>query len=260
MARSVACRSAWREARQHDVRTSSFAAAFWHGRSCQDRTRPPLFGAPYRASRIVRLVLWQYYCPIRGNMAEVRQLGKTRPVSHPGGARSEGRTGRSSAECGAEGLPSGNIPSDAGEPSTIRLVEAVQTEVLTMRMSRLIVASAIIAAFAVPAFAEDTMKSDAMQSDTMKSDAMSSDGMKSDATPMEGGAMMTMMKGGEVLAIMPDSHMGTSMMSDEDMAGMMKMASPMDHCMLFMTGSDGKTMMVDTSSDAAMQSCEKIAK
>jgi len=72
---------------------------------------------------------------------------------------------------------------------------------------------------------------------------------------------MKMMEGGEVMAVMPDGHMGTMKMSDEKMMDdMQKMAQPMKGCMMFMTGKDGKTMMVDTSTDAAMKECEKIAK
>ena len=72
---------------------------------------------------------------------------------------------------------------------------------------------------------------------------------------------MTMMKGGEVMAVMPDGHMGTMMMTDQAMMdSTMKMAQPMKGCMMFMTDKDGKTMMVDTSSDTAMAECEKIAK
>lgn len=72
---------------------------------------------------------------------------------------------------------------------------------------------------------------------------------------------MKMMEGGEVIAVMPDGHMGTMKMSDEKMMGeMQKMAQPMKGCMMFMTGADGKTMMIDTSTDAAMAECEKIAK
>jgi len=40
----------------------------------------------------------------------------------------------------------------------------------------------------------------------------------------------------------------------------MKMAKPLSHCMMMMTGADGKTYMVDTSSDKAMMECEKMAK
>jgi hypothetical protein len=71
---------------------------------------------------------------------------------------------------------------------------------------------------------------------------------------------MSMMKGGEVVAIMPDGHMGTMMMSDKKMMeDMMKMAKPLDHCVMMMTGADGKTYMVDTSSSDAMKECEKMA-
>jgi hypothetical protein len=78
-----------------------------------------------------------------------------------------------------------------------------------------------------------------------------------DAKP---GMMMKMMEGGEVVAIMPDGHMGTMKVTDEKMMGeMMKMAKPMDHCMMIMTGADGKAMMVDTSTPEAMKECEKMA-
>ena len=72
---------------------------------------------------------------------------------------------------------------------------------------------------------------------------------------------MSMMKGGEVIAIMPDGHMGTMMMTDTKMtADMMKMSKPLAHCMMMMTGADGKTYMVDTSSAEAQKECEKMAK
>jgi hypothetical protein len=72
---------------------------------------------------------------------------------------------------------------------------------------------------------------------------------------------MSMMKGGEVVAVMPDGHMGTKMMKSDDkmMGAMMKMAKPLDHCMMMMTGADGKTYMVDTSTPEAMKACEKTA-
>jgi hypothetical protein len=63
--------------------------------------------------------------------------------------------------------------------------------------------------------------------------------------------MMKMMKGGD---------MGTMTVKDEKMMGaMMKMAKPMDHCTMIMTGADGKAMMVDTSTPDAMKECEKMA-
>jgi hypothetical protein len=98
-----------------------------------------------------------------------------------------------------------------------------------MRATSLLAAACIMAA-TLPAFAADSMP------------------------------MMSMMKAGETVAIMPDGHMGT-MMSDA-MAGdsMMKMAQPMDHCMMMMMGKDGKMYMVDTSSADSMKECEKMAK
>lgn len=72
--------------------------------------------------------------------------------------------------------------------------------------------------------------------------------------------MMKMMKGGEVIAVMPDGHMGTMTMSDEKMMGdAMKMAKPLDHCVMMMTGADGKTYMLDTLTPEAMKACEKTA-
>ncbi|MEX6508599.1 hypothetical protein [Jiella sp. M17.18] len=125
-----------------------------------------------------------------------------------------------------------------------------------MRSTVFFAAAVAAAAAAAPAFAQGTMKSDTMKPDTMKPDTMHSDAM-----PMETGGTMTTMKGGEVLAVMPDGHMGTTMMTDHAMAAkMMKSAKPVKHCMMFMTGSNGKTMMVDTSSKSAMRECEKIAK
>ena len=79
------------------------------------------------------------------------------------------------------------------------------------------------------------------------------------ATPTMG--TMSMMKGGEVMAVMPDGHMGTMMMTDaKTMDSMMKMAKPLYHCVMMMTDAKGKTYMVDTSSKAAMAECEKMAK
>ena len=102
-----------------------------------------------------------------------------------------------------------------------------------MFVRQILCAIALSAAVIVPATAEDAM----------------------------GNMSMKTMKGGEVVAIGPDGHMGSMTMSDHAMMdNMMKVASPMDHCMMFMTGSDGKTYAVDTSSDDAMKECEKIAK
>jgi hypothetical protein len=82
------------------------------------------------------------------------------------------------------------------------------------------------------------------------------------ATPSLADEMGTMsvMKGGQVVAIMPDGHMGTMTISDAKMMDeMMKMAKPLDHCVMMMTGADGKTYTVDTSTPEATKECEKMA-
>ena len=109
-----------------------------------------------------------------------------------------------------------------------------------MRAMTILGAAALFAAVAVPALAADSMKSDSMG-------AM--------------GGQMSMMKAGETVAIMPDGHMGTAMVTDK-MAGdeMMKMAKPLDHCMMIMMGHDGKMYAVDTMGAEGMKSCEKMAK
>ncbi|RUU13156.1 hypothetical protein EOD23_05370 [Mesorhizobium sp. USDA-HM6] len=70
---------------------------------------------------------------------------------------------------------------------------------------------------------------------------------------------MTMMKGGQVTAIMPDGHMGTMMPDAKTSAEMMKMAKPIKHCMMMITDAKGKTYMVDTSTKKAQAECEKMA-
>jgi hypothetical protein len=108
-----------------------------------------------------------------------------------------------------------------------------------MRTVIMIGAAALLAAIAVPAMADDAMKP-AM-------DAM--------------GGQMTMLKAGETVAIMPDGHMGTAMVTDKmDADHMMKMAKPLDHCMMIMMGHDGKMYSVDTMGHEGMTSCEKMAK
>lgn len=101
-----------------------------------------------------------------------------------------------------------------------------------MRALKVLTAAALLAgAAALPALADDAM------------------------------ATMGMMKGGEVIAVMPDGHMGTMMVTDKMATDkMMGMAKPLDHCVMMMTGMDGKTYMVDTSSADAMAECEKMAK
>lgn len=72
---------------------------------------------------------------------------------------------------------------------------------------------------------------------------------------------MSMMKGGEVFAFMPDGHMGKMMMTDAaKMDAMMKMSKPLDHCVMMMSDAKGMTYMVDTSSKEATAVCEKMAK
>jgi len=81
------------------------------------------------------------------------------------------------------------------------------------------------------------------------------------AIPAIAADSMSMMKGNEVITIMPDGHMGMMTMTDAKMMGsMMKMAKPLDHCVMLMTDAKGMTYMVDTSSKAAMAECEKMAK
>jgi hypothetical protein len=70
---------------------------------------------------------------------------------------------------------------------------------------------------------------------------------------------MSMMKGGEVTAIMPDGHMGTMMPDAKMSADMMKMAKPIKHCMMMMTDAKGKAYMIDTSTKKAQAECEKMA-
>ena len=76
------------------------------------------------------------------------------------------------------------------------------------------------------------------------------------ALAMEAG----MMASGEVMAMTPDGHMGTMMMTDDAMAtNMMSMSTPATGCMMMMTGKDGMVSMVDTSSAEAKAECEKLA-
>ncbi|WP_246681889.1 hypothetical protein [Mesorhizobium sp. B2-4-10] len=70
---------------------------------------------------------------------------------------------------------------------------------------------------------------------------------------------MTMMKAGQVTAIMPDGHMGTMTPDAKMSAEMMKMAKPIKHCMMMMTDAKGKAFMIDTSTKKAQAECEKMA-
>ena len=76
------------------------------------------------------------------------------------------------------------------------------------------------------------------------------------ALAMEAG----MMASGEVMAMMPDGHMGSMMMTDDAMATkMMGMSMPATGCVMIMSGKDGMVSMVDTSSAEAKAECEKLA-
>ena len=98
-----------------------------------------------------------------------------------------------------------------------------------MRALKILGAACIMAATAIPAFAAEST--------------------------------MSMMKSGEVVAVMPNGQMGTMMMTADKMTPeMMKMAKPLDHCVEIMMGTDGKMYMMDTSSADAMKGCEAIAK
>lgn len=98
-----------------------------------------------------------------------------------------------------------------------------------MNSIKLAVIAGVVALSASQAFAEDTM------------------------------GTMTMMKGGEVTAIMPDGHMGTMKPDAKMSAEMMKMAKPIKHCMMIMTDAKGKAYMIDTSTKKAQAECEKMA-
>ena len=125
---------------------------------------------------------------------------------------------------------------------------------------------------AAPAFAQDAMSSSApMSEDAMSPMApmssedpmapMSSEDAMSPMAPMASeGAMMTTTTAGEVVAIMPDGHFGTGTMTGDKVTMTIGMSSALDHCVLFITGPDGKVYMVDTSSAAAQAECEAIAK
>lgn len=70
---------------------------------------------------------------------------------------------------------------------------------------------------------------------------------------------MTMMKAGQVTAIMPDGHMGTMTPDAKMSSEMMKTAKPIKHCMMMMTDAKGKAYMIDTSTKKAQAECEKMA-
>ncbi|RAZ85406.1 hypothetical protein DPM33_29975 [Mesorhizobium hawassense] len=98
-----------------------------------------------------------------------------------------------------------------------------------MHSIKFVLVAGLVGLSAAPAFAEDTM------------------------------GTMTMMKGGQVTAIMPDGHMGTMMPDAKMSADMMKKAKPIKHCMMMMTDAKGKAYMIDTSTKKAQAECEKMA-
>jgi hypothetical protein len=108
---------------------------------------------------------------------------------------------------------------------------------------------------ASPVLADDAMKSSSMMS-TDAMGAMSSEPMAMGSDNM----MMTTTKAGEVMAIMPGGQMGTAMMEGDKMTMTIGMSAAIDHCVMFITGADGKVYQVDTSSAAAQAECEGIAK
>lgn len=121
---------------------------------------------------------------------------------------------------------------------------------------RILALTVVVAGLAAtPVLADDAMKSSSM----MGGDAMGA--MSAEPMAMGGdNMMMTTTKGGEVVAIMPGGQMGTAMMEGDKMSMTIGMSSALDHCVMFITGADGKVYQVDTSSAAAQKECEGIAK
>ncbi len=116
-----------------------------------------------------------------------------------------------------------------------------------MHAFKLAAAAALLASLAVPVVAQEKSGGDAMKSD----DSMMSDNSM---------GTMGMMEGGEVMTFMGDGHMGKAMVTDKAMIDqMMQGAKPIDGCVMIMTGADGKTYMVDTSMQANMDQCQKMA-
>jgi hypothetical protein len=121
-----------------------------------------------------------------------------------------------------------------------------------MRFKGIFGIAAVLAILAGPVAAQDAMQSG--------NNMMSGDNnMMSGSDSMMSGDAMGMMENGEVMTFMPDGHMGKAMVSADEMGSMMQMATPLDHCVMIITGPDGKTYMVDTSSGDAMAACEKMA-
>jgi len=94
---------------------------------------------------------------------------------------------------------------------------------------KLALACALIVAVAGPALAAEKMSSGAMMSG---------------GSMTTGKTSSTMLKPGEAVVVMPngDTMMMPAMKAD---AGMMKMATPMDKCMILMMGADHKMHMLE---------------
>ncbi len=123
-----------------------------------------------------------------------------------------------------------------------------------IRLTTIAIAASLMA---LPAYAANMSSSSMMAGDAMSSDPMAP--MAPDA--MAGGdMMMTTAKPGEVVAIMPNGQMGTAMMEGDKLAMTIGMSKALAGCVMFITGADGKTYQVDTSSAAAMAECEAVAK
>jgi hypothetical protein len=131
---------------------------------------------------------------------------------------------------------------------------------LSMRTIQMLCAATLVVATAVPAAAAGSSSNNMMSGNNMmSSNSMMSSSMSSGQ--MKGSHMKMMMaKPGQVYAIMPDGHVGTTTMSGAKMKSTVGMASAMDNCMMFISSQDGKMYQVDTSSSSAQQECESIAK
>lgn len=120
-----------------------------------------------------------------------------------------------------------------------------------MHVFKLAAAAALLGSLALPALAQDKMGSDDMKSDEM----MSEDSMMDESM-----GTMGMMEGGEVMTFMGDGHMGKTVVTDKAMMDQfMAGATPIEGCVMIMTGADGKTYMVDTSMQENMDQCQKMA-
>lgn len=112
---------------------------------------------------------------------------------------------------------------------------------ISMRTTLVLLATVLMAgAAAAPALAADSMMS--------SKPAMASDAMAADHG--------TMMKKGEAMLVMPNGEsMTVETMGGPGEEAMMKMAKPLDKCVVFMMGKDGKMYMAE---DAKMSSGQML--